>query len=92
MTTYEKLKEIKMREGYQIEKYPEIAKDIEMIKNSANCYHGYTIGYHTPANANWSYTIELISVNNRLYETIQVFGEVKHAAYVSINNYTITEA
>ena len=92
MTTYEKINEIKMREGYQIEKYPEIAKEIKMIKNSKHAWLGYTVGYHTPANANWSYTIELINVNNRVYETIQRFGEVIHAAYVSINKYTTKEA
>jgi hypothetical protein len=92
MTTYEKIKEIKMREGYQIEKYPEIAKEIEIIKNSRHSWLGYTVGYHTPANANWSYIIELISVNNRLYETVQQFGEVVHAAYVSMNNYSVKDA
>lgn len=86
-TVYQKIKEIEQRERYQLDAGDFIAKENEALKNDRREFNGYQIGYHIPAGANWAYMVELIRYNGRFYEIVKVFGQVRHAAYVSLTNY-----
>ena len=81
------MKEIEQRERCQLDAGDFIAKEIEELKNDRREFNGYQIGYHIPAGANWAYMVELIRYNGRFYEIVKVFGQVRHAAYVSLTNY-----
>ena len=87
MTTYERIKNIKAREAYQLAEHDEIARQIIELKESHKDFSGYSIGYHVPSGCNWGYGVELISYKGSMFEVVKVFGEVRHAAYVSIYNY-----
>ena len=87
MTNYKQIKEIEKIEAIQLADNDEIAEEIKKLKECHRQLNGITIGYHTPAGANWAYVIEIISYNGRIYKTVQVFGRIQHAAYMSIMNY-----
>lgn len=90
MTTYEKIKLIKDRQEYQLKNNIE-RETLEKILNCKNDLSGYLIGYHTPANANWSYEVELVTVDGKLFEIVKRFGETIAAAFVSLPAYSIND-
>ena len=89
MTTYKLMKQILRREHYQLtlDKDDHIAKLIQELKGDNRDLQGLPLGYHTPSGANWSYEVQLIIYEGVTFEVIKRFGEVIHAAYVSLPNY-----
>ena len=87
MTTYKLMQQIKSREAYQLQEHDYIASCIQKLKGDIRDLSGLNLGYHTPASANRSYSVELIQYKGAHFEIIKRFGEVIHACYVSIPVY-----
>lgn len=90
MTTNQKIKLIKVRQDYQLEHTEEYGKKAEILKrilNAKNELSGYIVGRHTPANANWSYEIQIVSVEGELYEIVKRFGQVIAADWIGLPEY-----
>lgn len=59
-----------------------------LIGTQPSCH---IVAYYTPSQANWSYQIGLVQVDNLCYEVVLVFGEVKAVKLANIPRYTIEE-
>lgn len=58
-------------------RFGESDEDIKQIVGTQpRCYE---IAYFTPYQANWSYRIELLQHNNRVFMVVTVFGEIRAA-------------
>lgn len=49
------------------------------------------MGRHTPANANWSYEIQIVSVEGELYEIVKRFGQVIAADWIGLPEYNMED-
>lgn len=58
-------------------------KMYSLIGTQPSCYE---IAYYTPSQANWSYRIELLMVDNILYKVVTVFGEIRAIMPVQLHN------
>ena len=51
----------------------------------------YELAYYTPSQANWSYIIGLVTIDNVPYKVVTVFGQVKAVMPANIPAYTMDE-
>lgn len=51
----------------------------------------HIVAYYTPSQANWSYQIGLVMVDEMVYEVVLVFGQVKAVRLANIPHYTMGE-
>lgn len=51
----------------------------------------HIVAYYTPSQANWSYQIGLVMLEQVAYEVVLVFGEVKAVRLANIPNYSMEE-
>lgn len=94
MTIYNKIKEIKKRQQYQLDHAKEYGRHAEVLKQileADNTPTGYEIGYHCPAGANWCYSVKLVKVEGELYEIVEQFGHAVAAAWVCLFEYNIND-
>lgn len=59
-----------------------------LIGTQPSCH---IIAYFTPAQANWSYQIGLVMLEQVAYEVVLVFGQVKAVRLANIPNYSMEE-
>ena len=59
-----------------------------LIGTQPSCH---IVAYYTPSQANWSYQIGLVMLEQVAYEVVLVFGQVKAVRLANIPNYSIEE-
>lgn len=59
-----------------------------LIGTQPSCH---IVAYFTPSQANWSYQIGLVMLEQQAYEVVLVFGVVKAVRLANIPNYSIDE-